>query len=171
MSRTTTVRHPDGTMSTRTSKKAVYTYAVETCETAVWRVNQALSEATRLDGEADRYRAARPGPITRRLRPGFGAHLGTYWVEVGGVYVGSYAEDAEPMTDAEADAVMGHYIHNAVERAAQARQTAEDQRTTPHVYGVVRWSSRGELAVKEAMRWNDMGEGMTARAVPVEVAQ
>jgi hypothetical protein len=72
MARTTTVTHPDGTVSKRTSQNRVYTYAVEIGPAEPAKVASDLDEkAYALDRKADRIDAALTDPRVKIASRGF----------------------------------------------------------------------------------------------------
>lgn len=158
MARTTIVRHPDGTVSKRTSKSRVYSHAVVIEKTAEARAVEQEHAAAIDDAHVARYETAATGAITEDRRPAWagGESVSLY---VGGVYAGYYntAREERP-SDEVLRKVVEDYAANARKRAATYRARAAQERAGTTSFSVLRWSSREDLARKAA-------EGEFARMV------
>lgn len=161
-SRVTTVSHPDGTVSKRTSARATYTHAavVKTDEREQAEHYRALAAAA--EAEAQRQDAAALlGKVTEESRPW--SRGATYHdVYVGGQWAGSYVTagpeggwDKERLTDDEYRAAVARSAESSRESAAQYRATADAKDAGPEfTYGVYRWSRNAALAAKGAAEVN-----------------
>lgn len=162
MARTTTVTHPDGTVSKRTSKSRAYTHAVVHVETRAHRVADARADLARAQEQVTKYAAMLADGVVangeRDLRPA-GAFLGSrQFLTMAGQYASSYFfDDSIPgKTEAEQrpsdEAVIAgvqEWHDKAVAYVARAEAAVAKAEASPEVtYGVVRWSSRADLAVK-----------------------
>lgn len=151
----TTVTHPDGTVSRRTSERADYQFAVVVTEAAE---TLALEEDARADlcrAEAEALQAAlADGTVTTTTRPwsGGGAYVD---VSIGGAWaaggVDCPAEGKAAPTEAEALAKLAEQITSRLANAAWHDERAAAHRAgAPTRYRVVRWSARAANAYQAA---------------------
>lgn len=145
----TTVTHPDGTVSKRTSKTRSYTHAVVLEQTRDYLVDQALTTAAVHDRAAEAFvKAAASGDITEERRDWTGGrtYISLY---LGGKFADSYVDDRPRPSD---DELRAKHLKRAAEQRAGAekyRKLAATHAAGPEaVYGVLRWSSRADLAHK-----------------------
>jgi hypothetical protein len=166
MSRTTTVTHPDGTVSKRKSANALYAFAVEvtTDQRKVAANQRQEAEEARLN--AARARAAADlGKIVEETRPWMRdmTRLTYYLMAPGGekVYAGAatvYADGTihrDTKNNGEEGDSPVEYVRNSAERydamAVHYDEMAVALDAGPALaYGVVRWSRTQVLAEKGA---------------------
>lgn len=169
MARKFTVTHADGTVSTRTSQRAEYAFAVEVKSDKREEARSLRETAAKSDERAAHLDAvAETGAVTEQRRPwAFGGEYVSLYV--GGEFAGSYTTKGdEPLTE--------EALRERVRAtAAQARKHAETCRARADVldagpeftYGVFRWSRTAALAEKGMREVVLHGRG-EARVVPVD---
>ena len=181
-----TVTHPDGTVSTRTSKTRIYTHAVEAYRSleAAREALEAEAAAARKRAEAYRW-AAKRGTVTRKWR-GFDpsspvAH--ELQLDVPGEHPLTWYCDSEnrPSVAGLDDWAQGlggvefmreyarHRAADVEEQAGNLEQRAAEL-TKGEGYSVLRWSQRRDLA--ERAVWTDLAyfarTGYQLRVVEVD---
>lgn len=169
--RKTVVRHPDGTVSTRNSKSAIYTYAVETIQdNRSWAAGQ-RAEATKLRAERERFIAAvRGGRVSREPENKLGLthfHLngedGERW------WLGS--EDHETGSKLDRKESVRKTLKLLAEGAeSYDRKAAEADAGPEYSYGVARWSGSHENATKALAEFAGWAH-TTVRVVPADAAE
>lgn len=189
--RKTTVTHADGTVSTRKSQSRTYTHAVEIAPAraaayAAWQTAAAAKEEAR----AAQYRAAAaagkvviksrgfPGTRPESLHDyeatlaGTGGYVYT-WCSADG-RTQDIVADGKPIVDVRAYLIehATQYAEGIEQRAAELRAEAAKilaAGTPVGDYGVLRWSSRADLATKALSEFDyAVQRGHTIRVVPVD---
>lgn len=177
---TTTVTHPDNTVSKRNSVSKTYTHAIEVADDNHVEAARLLADAERYEAEAAQYgRALADGHVViRAKRWAFGGRYLTFALidtETGAeLYAGahivtdegvieSHRKEADVPTEA-ADAIRGLTASAARDRAQAAKLAAGPQIS----YGVVRWSQTERAAVAALASFNQAGR--VARVVAVDAS-
>jgi hypothetical protein len=188
MAAKTTVTHADGTVSTRTSKTRIYTHAVEVSPApaaayAAWLTRRADKSAAL----ADAFRAAATeAKVTVKSR-GFRTSndLVGYQATLAGtggyIYTWCSADGRteDHRTGGAIVGVVSYLVRSALGMADTYQKAAEKARTQAHTvlmtgtpvgdYGIVRWSSRADLAAKALSEFDHhAAQGSTVRVVPVD---
>lgn len=171
MNRLTTVTHPDGSVSKRTSKSHVYTYAVEVAIPRAYYVTEAedgLERCLRVRAEVEA--ALADGTIVRACDPWSRSQT---WetATVGGHYATSYDNRREIPSDDVVLARLARSLDSTQESERSRRKTLAKAQNMPEtVYKTARWSSREDLARKAAdgefAFW--ITKGATVTVVPVD---
>lgn len=150
MANTTKVTHPDGTVSKRTSQNRTYTHAVVMSQTRESLIADALAYAAKFDELAAADLAAVDGEITTESRDWSGG-LTYYSLYVGGEYAAAHVSDQPRPSDDDLRAKLRKGAASQSARADEYRARAAKLADSPTVvYGVLRWSSRADLAHKAA---------------------
>lgn len=160
--RTTTVTHPDGTLSTRTSKTMAYSHAVESKLDM-----RALAATKREEAEAERAELGRFVEAVKGGRVLTEASGSVYVVGEGGwrVWIGHHTE-ADPL---DRKAGVRWVLARHKERAAKLDAEAEQAETGPaYTYGVYRWSNSEALAAKGLREFDGKVRHTTFRVVAVD---
>jgi hypothetical protein len=168
--RTTTVTHPDGTASKRTSQRAEYRFAV-VVETDQRHEAEALrSFAEGRAAEAwSMLRAAETLPIDEIVTPLVGRPYHRF--HIGGHYAGAYHEGSQVRPTPEE---IRHRLMDDAERLRQYATTLREQADAldagPEItYSVYRWSRSADLAEKGRLEIVDsLGGRSRAYVVPVD---
>jgi hypothetical protein len=171
MARTTTVTHPDSTVSKRSSARAEYGFAVEV-------KTDEREHAARLRAEADAnvarqaaMLAAAEGVITEERKPWpFGGDRVT--VHVGGEYATAWNTDRDerPSEEAAREAVR-EFAAQMTAGIESRRRSADALDAGPEfTYGVYRWSRTEALAAKGAKEVTWLRGRSSVRVVPVDEA-
>jgi hypothetical protein len=166
----TTITHPDGTVSKRKSESRIYTHGVVICRSRESLVEDELATAALYDGHAATAERAVGGEITES-RSSWSGGLEYISLKLDGQYAESYVSDRERPTDEELRDGMRKRVAENEARAAKCRDRAEELRRGPAAdYGVLRWSSRADLAHKAAS--GEYGSlvrpGVSIAVVPVD---
>lgn len=166
--RTTTVTHPDGTTSTRTSASMVYAFAVERRED-LWETAKTQRKVA-ADKRAEKARfitAVRAGRIAVRGGKFF---EGVYLLGEGGEewWLGAHTE-AEPL---DRKAAVRTWLPDCDALAAAYEDHAAKAESGPqYQYGVMRWSQSHENALKGLQEFQRANYSTsTFRVVPAESA-
>lgn len=170
---TTTVTHEDGTTSTRTSQSRTYTHAVVISRTRESLVQAALRHATDRDDAAAVAEKAATGEITEKTRPWAQGKLTYTDLYVGGEWAGAHVSDEPRPTDDKLRSNLRERADQARRKAATHRAEAETLAAGPDMtYGVLRWSSRADLAERAASGEFAAlaGAGVTIYVQPVDAA-
>jgi hypothetical protein len=144
--KTTTVTHPDGTVSKRTSESRTYTHAVVISRTRESLVADEMSNAAAADERARIAAAAVGGEVTEESRSWSGG-LRYITLFLGGEYAGAHVSDKPRPSDEELREGMRKRVKESEARAQEYRDKAAKLGRGPAMqYGVLRWSSRADLA-------------------------
>ena len=167
--RITTVTHPDGTVSKRTSARATYGFALEVKWDKRAEGAEKRQAATQWKADSESMtEAVANGEITEQRRPWSG---GREYVDlyINGHYATAYVTDRERPTDDAIRAALAEYAEHAFENATAYNRLATECETGPEfTYYVTRWSRTADLAEKGRNETRLIGRS-TARVVPVEV--
>jgi hypothetical protein len=170
MARKTTVTHPDGTVSTRNSANAIYTYAVEQRED-MWATAK-LHRQQAFGHRAEKVRfiaAVRAGRIAVRSDSKFFDVV--YLLGEGGEewWLGSHTEDA-PL---DRKGAVRAWLADSDSLASTFDREADKEEAGPqYTYSVVRWSQSHENALKGAREFEGRDlPTSTFRVVPAEAAE
>jgi len=186
MSRKTTVTHPDGTVSKRTSQNAIYAFAVETTVDRWEEAGQLRRLADENDVEAERLRTAfSADDVIEESRPwmyggtrvnvtlrahdgGKNKWIGAYMLDENGVVKNREGnEDAANESEWRA-AKIAEYIVAEHRYAAQNRERAATLDAGPQfTYHIARWSRSAALAEKGSNEFRN-SRYANVRVVPVD---
>lgn len=167
--RKTIVTHPDGTVSTRTSRSAIYTYAVEQIKDMRAYAAGERAEGAKVRAERERFIAAvRAGKITKEAPNKMGrTHYNLMGEGDESWWLGSEAE-GEPLDRKEA---VRRVLGDLAARADGYHKRADDAEAGPKfTYGVLRWSANYDNASRALSTFSDWRH-ITVRVVPAEAAE
>lgn len=167
---TTTVTHPDGRVSKRTSETRVYTHAVVITRTRESLVADALADAEREVSASAKYGAALGGAVTEESKPWSG---GLTWTTlyVGGEWAGAHPSDKPRPSDDELQEHIRRQRDGLRQRADDLLAKAAQAQSGPAAaYGVLRWSGSEANALKAARGEyaSLVRDGVTIDVVPVD---
>ncbi|WBQ03829.1 hypothetical protein [Kribbella sp. CA-293567] len=177
---TTTVTHPDGTVSKRNSVSKVYTHAIEVADDNHMEAAELARLAERREAEAEQYsRALAEGHVVIRAeRWAFGGRrLKFALIDTATdaeLYAGAHIVTDEGVLatnskEADVPSSAAHTIESLTADAARLRKQAAKLAAGPQTsYGVVRWSQTERSAVAALASFNRAGR--VARVVPVDAA-
>jgi hypothetical protein len=176
MARTTTVTHPDSTVSKRTSARAEYGFAVEVKTDMREQAEALRANAVARDEHAARCDAAALlGEVTEESRSW--SRGATYTdVSVGGIWAGAYIVAGTEGGYERARETDEAYRAKVAQDAEEARANAADYRAKADAldagpeftYGVYRWSRTAALAEKGLREVTWLKGRSSARVVPVD---
>jgi hypothetical protein len=166
MSNTTTVTHPDGTISTRTSKSRAYTHAVVVSPAPAIAYAAMLDAVARtLRDKAEAFRAAaEAGHVTvtdRRIGRVGADDMFSHVAKLTGTDLSTWCSADGRTLDGDAAVPVSSYLKDYAygmaddaDRLAAGREALaaeiRDAGTPVGEWGVLRWSSRADLAAKAA---------------------
>lgn len=171
--RKTIVTHPDGTVSTRTSRSAIYTYAVEQIKDMRAYAAGERAEGVKVRAERERFIAAvRAGKVAKRVgHPGLGA-TDHYLIGEGGEewWLG-HEGGRNNIAPVDRKASIRKTLADLAKRADGYDLRAEDAEVGPEfTYAVLRWSANYDNASRALSTWADWPY-ITVRVVPAEAAE
>jgi hypothetical protein len=166
----TTVTHPNGQVSTRTSQSRIYTHAVVISRTRQSMVDDELDQAAEYDSRALTAKRAIDGEVTESSRT-WSRGLTYTSLFLGGEYAGAHVSDEPRPSDDQLREEMRERVSRNLAQVSLHRAKAAKIAAGPEMaYGVLRWSSRADLAESAAR-----GEfsalvkpGVKIEAVPVD---
>lgn len=169
MPTTTTVTHPDNTVSKRTSKTRTYTHAVVVATSREALVRRAQESSDNYLAQAAEYvHNAETGVYTVESRVSFMDSVRNI-AKIGDTYAGCNYDGPAP-TEAEARENVMEYADHAQRNSDHYAAQAVKHAAGPEViYSVVRWSSRLDLAEKAAQgEFASSTPGVTVTVVSVD---